>query len=111
MRRGKTRTLERNNNHRMRANELDQLQREERLRLWRSWSWVAALIAYGLASTTVWVAVGNPKTWASAYHALATAGGLAWLALPLLVLGSVLVVAGLVLTVLLAKHEHKSARV
>jgi len=87
----------------MRASELDPLEREERLRLWRNWSCLAGLVACGLAVTTFWVAVGNPKTWASAYHALATAGALAWLALPLLVLGSVLLVAGLVLTVLLER--------
>jgi len=87
----------------MQASELDQLQREERLRLWRNWSCLGALIAYGLAGTTVWVTVGNPKTWVSAYHALATAGGLAWLAVPLLATGTVLLVAGLVLTVLLER--------
>lgn len=88
----------------MRADELDQLQREERLRAWRNWLCLAALIAYGLAGTTVWVAVGNPKTWASAYHALAAAGGLTWLALPLLMVGTILLITGVVLTVMLERR-------
>jgi len=87
----------------MQARELDELQREDRLRLWRNWSCLAALVAYALAGTTVWVTVGSPKTWASAYHALASAGLLAWLALPLLVVDTVLLLAGLLLTLLLER--------
>jgi hypothetical protein len=87
----------------VRADELDHLQREEKLRTWRTWSGLAALAAYAIAATTVWTTVGNPKTWASAYHALATAGALAWLAIPLLVVGTVLLAIAFVLTVLLER--------
>ena len=87
----------------MRAKELDHLQREERLRAWRTWSSLGALLVYAIAGTTVWTSVGNPKSWASAYHALAAAGGLAWLAMPLLAVGTVLLAIALVLTILLQR--------
>ena len=87
----------------MRSEELDLMQHHERLRIWRNWSCLAALVSYALAVTTVWNTVGNPKTWASAYHALAAAGGLAWLSIPLLVVGAVFLVVALVLTVLLQR--------
>jgi hypothetical protein len=81
--------------------ELDQFERQEKLRLWRNWALLAALIACFVAVSTFWVAAGNPKTWASAYDALATAGALTWLALPLLAVGGVLLLVGLIFTVLL----------
>src|SRR3981081_2352599 len=94
----------------MRVTELDHLEREEKQRLWRNWCGVAALVAYGVAGTTAWATVGNPKTWASAYNALASAGGLAWLALPLWAVGTVLFIAAAVLTALLKRKGSSGAR-
>ena len=84
----------------MRAHELDQLVQEDRRRLWRKVCGLTGFGCYLLALTTVWHTVGNPKTWTSSYHALATAGGLAWLAIPLLGCGTVLLIAAVVLTLL-----------
>jgi hypothetical protein len=87
----------------MRATELDQLQREETLRAWRTWCFVGGLVAYLIAVTTVWTTAGSPKTWASTYHALASAGALTWLVLPLAALGTALLAAALVATFFLEK--------
>ena len=85
--------------------ELDALARKERLRLVRDWSFglglmacVSALVAIGGGG------IGNPKTWASAYHALASAGGLRWLAVPLLGLGVALLITAVVSAVLIRKR-------
>ena len=85
--------------------ELDALARRERLKTVRDWCFglglvvcVGALVAIGGG------AVGNPKAWASAYHALATAGGLRWLALPLLGVGAALLLIAIVTAVLIRKR-------
>lgn len=90
----------------MRATQLDELERQERLRNWRNSCLALALLAYGLAATTAWTTVGNPKTWVSSYNALASAGYLAWLALPIAAIGTVLLAAAavLALVVLYAKR-------
>jgi hypothetical protein len=84
--------------------DLDALARRERFKAVRDWCFglglvvcVGALIAIGGGG------VGNPKTWASAYHALATAGGLRWLALPLLGVGAALLLTAIVAAVLMPK--------
>jgi hypothetical protein len=87
----------------MRATELDRLERQEKFRLWRNCSGAGALISYFLAISAVWAAVGNPKTWSSAYSALATAGALSWLSLPLAAIGTILLITCIALTVALSK--------
>jgi hypothetical protein len=83
----------------MQATELDALERQERFRFWRNCSGLGALISFALAVSAVWAAVGNPKTWSSAYSALATAGALGWLSVPLAVVGTILLVICIALTV------------
>ena len=52
----------------------------------------------------VFTSAGNPKTWTSTYHALADAGELRWLILPLFGIGLALLVAAAALTVLIGKR-------
>jgi hypothetical protein len=84
--------------------ELDRLERQEKLRLWRNALLMAGILLCAIAVTTVVSSAGNPKTWASAYAALANAGVLTWLALPLLALGVIFLIVGWVLAVLLARE-------
>jgi hypothetical protein len=53
-----------------------------------------------VADTTI----GNPKTWDSAYHALAASGALRWFVIPLFGAGILLLAAGLVLALLAARR-------
>ncbi len=85
--------------------ELDAFARRERLRLIRDWSFGIGLVACTAALFVIGSgAVGNPKAWASAYHALSAAGGLRWLALPLLGVGVALLVTAIVTAILGRKH-------
>lgn len=86
--------------------ELNALVRRERFRAVRDWCFglglvacVSALVAIGGSG------IGNPKTWASAYRALATAGGLRWLTIPLLGVGAALLLAAVVAAVLMRKND------
>jgi hypothetical protein len=48
--------------------------------------------------------VGNPKKWSSLFSAFQAAGHMRWMIGPLAVVGSVLVLAGMGLTVYIAKE-------
>ena len=85
--------------------ELDQLSRRERLGAVRNWCFGLGLTACITAISLFGGAtVGNPKTWASTYHALAAAGELRWLILPLFGIGLALLVAATALTVLIGRR-------
>jgi len=84
--------------------ELDRLQSKDRMRQLRNWCLGLGLIASTSAMVALGTAIGNPKAWASAYHALAAAGGLRWLTFPLLGLGAVLLIAAIVLTLVSEKQ-------
>ena len=86
-------------------NELDQLLRRERLGAARNWCFGLGLVACTIAISLFGDAsVGNPKTWTSTYHALADAGELRWLILPLFGIGLALLVAAAALTVLIRRR-------
>ncbi len=86
-------------------NELNQLLRRERLGVARNWCFGLGLVACTIAISLFGDAsVGNPKTWTSAYHALAAAGELRWLILPLFGTGLGLLVAAAALTVLIGRR-------
>jgi hypothetical protein len=79
-----------------------------RLRTLRGWalglglvSMVSAMTASGLVSTV------NPKTWSSAYSAMAAAGMLRWAALPLVMLGAALLALAVVLHIAVRSHSRR----
>ena len=85
--------------------ELDAFARKERLTLIRNWAFGLGLLACVSALVAITGGgIGNPKTWASAYHALATAGAMGWLAVPLLGLGVVFLATAVVAAVLARKR-------
>ena len=85
--------------------ELERLERQEKLRLWRNGFLMAGIVLCAIAGTTVVSSAGNPKTWTSAYEALTSAGVLTWLALPLFALGAVFLIVGWVLATMLARES------
>jgi|RhiMetdeSRZDD1v2_1073273.scaffolds.fasta_scaffold370794_2 hypothetical protein len=85
--------------------ELDALAAKERMTLLRNWCLGLGLVACLIAITAVVdTTIGNPKTWDSAYHALAASGALRWFVVPLFGAGTLLLVAGLVFAVLAARR-------
>ena len=78
-----------------------------RLQLLRGWALALGLVA-AVAVLTVagGLTVGNPKTWASAFHAMAAAGMLRWAVLPLTVLSGVMFVVALVLHVVIERSKQ-----
>jgi hypothetical protein len=83
--------------------ELDELERREKLRLWRTWCFMLGLVTCATAGTTLGMSVGNPKAWSSAYDALSSAGALTWLMFPLLAIGGILLLAALALTAIISR--------
>jgi hypothetical protein len=83
--------------------ELDQLERQEKLRLWRNWCFMLGLVTCATPGTTLGMSVGNPMAWSSAYDALSAAGALTWLMFPLLAIGGILLLAAVVFTAIISR--------
>ena len=89
--------------------QLNELARLDWLRTLRTWCFALGFAALGFALVYVGGSgVANPKTWASAHAALAAAGGLRWLILPLMAAGVVLLVVGTLLCLFISKRETRS---
>jgi hypothetical protein len=79
----------------------------ERLKAIRNWCFSLGLIACSLAVTaTGATGIGNPKTWSSAYHAMAAAGMLGWFAIGTFCVGVGLVVAGSLAAAFIKRQNH-----
>ena len=76
---------------------------QARLRRWRTWAFMVCVIAGAVAISTVVNAVGNPKSWTSAYLALAASGELRWMLLPLASISGFFLLVALVLTTLIRR--------
>ena len=88
---------------------LDRLARVEKLRLLRNWCLgvgpLACLVA--IESAGGW-SIANPKAWSSAYEAFAAAGVLRWAFVPLLGLGSALLLLAVFLSIIIARRQRSS---
>ena len=78
-----------------------------RLQLLRGWAFALGLVVAVLVLTVAGgLTVGNPKTWSSAFHAMAAAGMLRWAVLTLAVLSGAMFVVALVLHVVIERSKQ-----
>ena len=83
-----------------RVKELDAFATQERLRTIRTWLTITGVGCLLLAIMALKNTVGNPKTWASAYNALAAAGSFATYGFWLAAIGFFFLVSALGISVL-----------
>ena len=88
-----------------RKSQLGALVRRERLKIVRDWCFGLGLVIFALAVTALGpTTIGNPKTWASAYHAFAATGVLRSFAVLPLGIGAVLLITALALSIQIKRH-------
>ena len=87
--------------------QLQQIARLGRLQALRNWALGLGVFAIVTAITVAgFGSVENPKSWSTAYSAMAQGGLLQWAAVPLVIVGAILLVVGIGVHIVLAKGER-----
>ena len=87
--------------------QLQRVERLERLRIIRNWALGLGLVSILVSVTAVGFGpTNNPKLWSSTYAAFAQGGLLRWAAVPLFATGIAMLVAGICVHIVVAKGDQ-----